>query len=911
VSVVAPLPAALAGLVLFLVPGLVFLALVRRRFESALLRSDEALFLAVGVSTAFSAWLGLVLAEAGCFSLLTAAAIEGALGLLALVLGRRLWSAPIPRPRRAFDFGPVALILVLAFALHARPTEYLFGGRDPGTYVAAMAIIGRTGGIEVRDEVVRSIPPQDVDLFYRNPENAARFMGFPLDGPESGRVVPENFHLYPAFGAYLYQSMGTRGALAAPPVFGILGTIAVFFALRRLFGDAAGFVAAALLSINVLQVWFARFPASEPMSQFLIFLGLLAFSIWEETRSHVFGALAGAVFGLSLLVRIDSVLIVVPFVAYIVLRRARRDLAWRDAGPMLVAFGALAAHGVLHASRWSQRYVSGVLNRPYWQQPAWVWIAVVLAFVALAAVADRVGRTLVSRLEAQPRRVQLSLSVVLVVLAAYAYFLRPPLAEWSGADGSRDPAGAALFRDLDANGDDVLDGAEVAAAEARVAPALLRAMDDNGNGAITRGEWRSGPPRAVWLRSFRHLAAHDAQALVRFGWFASPLGIALGVAGLLLAIHQWRPQYLFFFLLCLTFAGWYFYKMRVWHDYYFAMRRVVPVILPGLLAWAAFLLVTLARRSEAGRVAAIALGGSLAVLYAADVRPIAGWHEWRGAVAFVGDLARRFGPQDVVLFEQVGPGDLHLLSLPLWAHHHVNALELARYNPDPEKLRDLIEVWRTRYRNIYFVHTYRTDLCGVFLQRVDDVRFGAFEWERSQVAPPRRAEWHSMDFRISRVIPPQDMPVPPLPEIDVGGSDDLQVSGFHLKEGGAGLTWRWTGSCASLYFPGARAGQDLVIRASAGRRPVGDVPSVVREGSLVRVPPAEVHVSLAGRDLGTFVAGPDWDSFRMRLPSPLPPGAPVLRFDVKAWRPMNVVAGSDDTRELGVMIDRVRVEPLG
>ena len=64
-------------------------------------------------------------------------------------------------------------------------------------------------------------------------------MGFPLERPETGRVVPEFFHLFPAFGAYLFQAMGVRGALATPPVFGVLGTLAVLLALRRLFGARA------------------------------------------------------------------------------------------------------------------------------------------------------------------------------------------------------------------------------------------------------------------------------------------------------------------------------------------------------------------------------------------------------------------------------------------------------------------------------------------------------------------------------------------------------------------------------------------------------------------------------------------------------------------------------------------------
>jgi hypothetical protein len=34
----------------------------------------------------------------------------------------------------------------------------------------------------------------------------------------------------------------------------------------------------------------------------------------------------------------------------------------------------------------------------------------------------------------------------------------------------------------------------------------------------------------------------------------------------------------------------------------------------------------------------------------------------------------------------------------------------------------------------------------------------------------------------------------------------------------------------------------------------------------------------------------------------------VLRFDVNAWRPANVLPEATDTRDLGVMLDRLRLE---
>jgi hypothetical protein len=268
----------------------------------------------------------------------------------------------------------------------------------------------------------------------------------------------------------------------------------------------------------------------------------------------------------------------------------------------------------------------------------------------------------------------------------------------------------------------------------------------------------------------------------------------------------------------------------------------------------------------------------LVALQAAGTWPIARFTDWRNAVRFVDDVARRFQRDDVVIFEQVQ--SIHLLSLPLWAIHGVNILELARFNPDPERLRHLISSWRGRYRNIYFVHTYRTDLCGTFLERVEDRSFGSFEWERAYGRVPERPEFRALHFTISRVVPPEELQVPPLRELDLGGSDDFQVSGFFGKEGGGDLTYRWTGSCASVFLPGARAGDTLLVRASAGQRPE-------------TAKPAAVSVSLSGTPLGGFT---------------VEPGPPVLRLDVTAWRPANLLPDSSDTRDLGVMLDRIRLE---
>jgi hypothetical protein len=509
---------------------------------------------------------------------------------------------------------------------------------------------------------------------------------------------------------------------------------------------------------------------------------------------------------------------------------------------MPIAF--LAGHALLHAAFWSRKYLLEIANRPYWSQPPAAWLRGTALVIVVILAGHRLGPRIRALLAAHQAAARAAIAAAFVLLALYAYAVRPALSAWAGADGN-DPA---------------------------------RAMADSP---------------ALHALDFHKLAAHDAQSLVRLGWFVTPLGLGLGLLGLVIALREWQPRYLFPILTFLTFGLFYFYKIRVYADYYFAMRRFVPVVLPLLLGLAAFAVTRLARRPGPRRVIAAGLAAVLAVSFLRDTLPTLRHREWAGAVRFVDDVARRFGPQDIVIFEQ--PRSIHLLSLPLWAVHGVSALELARFNPDPERLQHLVRAWRSRYRNIYFVHTYSTDLCGLFLQRVEEHSFGGFEWERAYGRPPRGPEFKSLRFTISRVVLPEELQVPALPEVDVGGSDDVQVSGFYDKEGGGEHTYRWTGSCASIYLPGARPGGTVALTVSAGRRPASK--------------PAIVRVSLGRTPLGSFTVGPDWEEHRLAVPATLVEPLPVLRLDVEGWRPANTERGSNDVRDLGVMVDRVRVAP--
>jgi hypothetical protein len=869
-----PALAVAAAFVLLLLPGLAFLSLLRED-DRARLALDERLFLTGAVSVACSAWTALLLAELGVFSTARAAAVEVVAVILALVAGRLLGrSAAWPLrflDGRIKDALPAVIVAITAFALHAKPSEYIVGGRDPGAYVSAMGVIARTGAITHQDPVVTSIPKDDLSLFYANLDEPPfrftldvfedkpqvswpRFMGFELDHPASGRITPQFFHLFPAFGAYLFETMGVRGALATPPIFGILGTLAAFFVGRRFFDSApAGMLGAFGLATSVLQVWFARYPVSEGSSQFLILCGILAFLIDRKAESRTFAVTAGVFFGLSLLVRIDSVLLIAPLGLWAGTEATlRRDPRWKARVVAVVGpFALLLVHSMLHAVLFSKRYAHQILTRRYWNHSPAVWLAALVLIAIVVIVAWRLGPRIASWLAAHDRSIRSVAIAALFLCAAYAVALRPSLSAWAGGDGN---------------------------------PREEKLADP-------------GPLKAL---GFDRLAAHDAQALRRYAWFVGAPALTLAFIGLAVFLRRKAAtDDLLPFAIVVVFASFYFYKIRVFNDYFFAMRRYMPVTLPFTFLFAAYALVVLAKkqRAIATLLGFAAAGGSIL-----NTVPVLGQVDWRGSVRFVADVARRFGPGDVVLFEQ--PKNIHLLSLPLWGLYGVNALEFRRFNPDPGQLRHLVSSWRPVYRNIYLVTSFRTDVCGLFLERTQTFRFTSEEFEWTYDRVPRKAEGRAVEFVLSRVVEPEALRIPVAPEIDIGGSGDSQISGFFDAEATGNTTYRWTGGCLDgkgnatgmIYAPAAAPGAVLRIRATSHLRP-----STAK--------PADVAVYLGDVPVGRFTATNEWKEFDLTLPDVLPPGPPTLRLEVPAWRPSNTDPRSTDTRDLGVMIDWVRLTP--
>jgi hypothetical protein len=384
----------LPGTAIFRLPWL-------NRDRRATLDAEERLFWSVilSVAVSLSVALGLAIFHRYSFQrLLIADALVVALWA-ALARGRlRLGSAA--RRVTWTALLPVAIVAIGLWRFFP-PSEYIIGGKDPGTYLNEGVQIAQRGAIVVHDPVVASVPPFARDLFFpwhgRTDYYSLRFMGFFIQDPESGSVVGQFPHLFPASIAIGYGIDGLTGARRTVGVWAILGLLAVYFAASRLAGRAVGAAAATLLAVNVITVWFAKYPNAEVTMQAVLFAALLA-----NARAHVdddpfFAPVAGFLLGLLLFLRFDVVLGILGVAAGLVLgvlngRRARLSF--------ILVFGIVAVAAAIYLLGPMRAYAAAPIlffrTLPLWESFALVTVVVAgLAVVALSwrvpAVMSRIG----------------------------------------------------------------------------------------------------------------------------------------------------------------------------------------------------------------------------------------------------------------------------------------------------------------------------------------------------------------------------------------------------------------------------------------------------------------------------------------------------------------------------------------
>ncbi|HYT74225.1 MAG TPA: glycosyltransferase family 39 protein, partial [Vicinamibacterales bacterium] len=392
----------------------------------AALAAEERLYWAVILSVATSLSLVVALAALHRYSLERLLVADLLIGAgLAVAARLRLRLGPHAHRIGIAAAVPLALVVLGAWRF-LPPSEYIIGGKDPGVYVNEGIQLAQRGAIVLHDPAVASVPDFARDLFFPPDANrpyflGLRFMGFFVVKPDTGAVVGQFPHVFPASIAIGYALDGLTGARRTFAFWGILGLVSVYFAGTRLFGRPAAAAAALLLALNVVQVWFARYPNADIVMQALLFAALLA-----NARAHVdddpfFAPVAGMLLGLLLFLRFDAVIAIASTLAGLALGFA--------AGRRIRAtfFVPLALACVL-----SVPYLLGPM-REYFELPqvflshfpAWEYAGLATAVAAFLLVLVA-GRRAAWVSQGVVRTVPAVLALVVPLLAVYAYGFRHP-----------------------------------------------------------------------------------------------------------------------------------------------------------------------------------------------------------------------------------------------------------------------------------------------------------------------------------------------------------------------------------------------------------------------------------------------------------------------------------------------------
>jgi len=382
--------------------------------------------LSVVPALVLAGWLlaGLPLLLLGWFRPLAAVP----LGLLAAALlcrhGLRGLPAITPATARQVT-GVVTVALASGIFNGLFRSEQLIVRRDPATYAQYGIWLARNG----------SLPIPFGQEAFGGADPALRFdsVGFYGSG---GAVVPQFMPGAPmlhAVGAWLGD---VAGLLLVPPVLGAAAVLVFAGVVARLAGARWAPLAALAFAVCLPILYTSRTAFSEIPSLILLFGGLaLLYDARLRSRSGRTGAaLAGLVFGLAVMVRIDGLRDVLPVLVYagllIALRRAGNREEGRLGGPLLGGLAVGAGLGFAAAyllSRPYLKYLSGSLV-PLLA----ICGVVVLLTVAMAVLAPRLVAPLRS-LARIPRLPEVAAGLVVLVAAAFAArpwlqtVIRPPV----------------------------------------------------------------------------------------------------------------------------------------------------------------------------------------------------------------------------------------------------------------------------------------------------------------------------------------------------------------------------------------------------------------------------------------------------------------------------------------------------
>ena len=913
--------------------------------------AGEWLYSAVLVSVLVTGLAGFLLAEAGLFRWWLVLAVVAVFSLAAaLTVGEvgagrgRQWRAVLSLLRPAVRFLPypeggararwprlhgiaVGLVVLMAVGLFSRPAEMIRGANDSGAYINAGVALSRSGSLVQRDMLMRQLDNDKGEVAQLlqglNPDrytlSRLRMPAFYVLDKPAAAVLPQHYALFPVWVGLMHSLFGIWGALYANPLLALVLVLSVYYFARRATSPGAGLLTLTLLVLCPVMIWFARYPVSEVLTGLLAFGALYAFLRMMTMRrewllppsgpagkgdpaepagedgylsarqawASLWGLVAGVALGELALARPDFIFYLVPVLAYVLYwrlaRRWRPEYTWFVGGLAVM----LAVWGVYFAF-FSFAYTLDLYHNVIQQvRRAWgLLLPALYVGVLVLVLIDRLHmrlRPLWVRAEGWARRYRWAWAGTLMAAVGLYVVYYYAIAPWQ-ANIRYDDAGHLIPQQVQTTW-----------------ASYIGAPVDQG----------------------------ERYNLLRVGWYLSPLGMVLGMVGLLRWIWGRLNAATGLFLGVLMVTGFVFIQETFTQAHYiYTMRRYVPVILPALImgvAWACQFFWSRARF----RVMGVGLGGALALAMALffvyTSRVIVSNVELAGAVQQVTSFAARFPARSVLLFSNERD-EPYVVATPL---QYIFGLECFVVNPteytkvDNEVLEGVVRRWQSQGYQVWVVmgaNGGKLYFPHLSLKEEWQWAFDVPEYEQLYYHKPTNMSRSYLPWGVYSVHDAVQSPYPTLPfNLDIGNMDyKWLVAGFYTQEQAPGdpSPWRWTGEHAILRLPwptqtGGRTSQAVTLTLRLR-------PETPRPGQPpLRASPLTVSLSVGDTPVGQVVVPPGsgFADYTLRVPAGIPmttdsaeSGTALLHIQAPTWSPQEAGV-SYDSRALGVQLDSVWVGP--
>jgi hypothetical protein len=360
------------------------------------------------------------------------------------------------------------------------------------------------------------------------------------------RIYAQAPHFFPILIGLVGRMAGADTMIKANAIIGGLALLSVYGVIRMVARPRWALFTVLLLSLSLPMFYFSRDTYTEPLAMLLVFGALSAIAAARLSKNYWLWGIAGMVAAASVLARIDAYFLLAGFIGAVFMlhllkpREERKEYA-RGIWAFLGGAAIPALIGWWDVSELSRRYFID-LNAEFKAQIA-LLIAVLIGGAIVLYVERRTG--IVQRLVGKYSK--LLLGVVLVAIVIWAAFLvSRPL--WMTSHEPGNPYSRPYIASLQAR-----DGAEI---------------DPHRN--------------------------YAEQSVLWVSWYIGPVIVILGFLGFLLSVKfafERKGDDLVPILLVVgAMAALYFFMPKITADQIWAIRRFLPVIIPGLCLFAAIAL---------------------------------------------------------------------------------------------------------------------------------------------------------------------------------------------------------------------------------------------------------------------------------------------------------------------------------